>query len=325
MAYSVEQALDYLLRAHRGDRLPHAFLFSGPEGSGKRKLVSQFFQAINGERAALSDLHSIEPESKSRRIVVDQIRELEGSLRMRSSQATSKFGVIYDADRMMPQAGNAFLKTLEEPPAHSILVLVTSLPGALLETIVSRCIQVPLRLLTNRELTPEETALLEAVTTMVQEQGFAVSCALQLAGILQKALQDSKERIEAEHDALLKKDQAAYKQATDGTWLVQREERLAVLTESRYQQARTNLVLRIIEWFGDAIRIQQSGSALDLPIYRRQATNLAQRSPTSELLKRLDGLQSLVDYFSKNIQERMAIEVAFLRAFGPRLEIPVRQ
>src|SRR6202011_3702954 len=125
------------------------------------------------------------------------------------------------------------------------------------------------------------------------------------------------ERIEAEHDALLKKDQAAYKQATDGVWLSQREERLAVLTESRYQKARTDLVLRIVEWFGDAIRIQQSGSLLDLPMYREQATYLAQQTSTPDLLIRIDGLHSLVDHFSKSIQERMAVEVAFLRAFGP--------
>jgi DNA polymerase-3 subunit delta' len=317
MAYSVEQALGYLLKAHRDGRLPHAFLFSGPDGSGKRNLVNQFFQAINGATADPSDLHSIEPESKSRRIVVDQVRELEGALRMRSSRAIAKMGVIYDADRMVLQAANAFLKTLEEPPAHSILVLVTSLPGALLDTIVSRCIQVPLRLLTNRNLTAEEVTLLNNVTTIVQEQGFSVFCALRLAGALQEALNHSKERIEAEHDALLKKDQAAYKQATDGVWLSQREERLAVLTESRYQKARTDLVLRIVEWFGDAIRIQQSGSLLDLPMYREQATYLAQQTSTPDLLIRIDGLHSLVDHFSKSIQERMAIEVAFLRAFGP--------
>jgi DNA polymerase-3 subunit delta' len=316
MAFSVEQALSYLLGAHRDRRLPHAFLFSGPDGSGKRQLVRQFFDAVNGTTADQSDLHFIEPESKSRRLVVDQVRELEGALRMRSNRARTKFGVIYDADRLMPQAANAFLKTLEEPPDHSVLVLVTSLPGALLDTIVSRCIQVQLRLMTRRELTAEETDLLATIAAIMEEEGFSVVCALKMAGALQDALNRSKDRIEAEHEVLFKKDQADYKQATDGTWLEQREERLAVLTESRYQKARTNLVLKIIEWFGDAVRLQQSGSNLDLPMYREQASRLAERTSTAELLNRIDGLQSLMDYFSRNVQERMAIEVAFLRAFG---------
>ena len=97
----------------------------------------------NGRIAA--DFHGIEPESKSRKILVEQIRELEASLRMHATRAKVKFGVVYEADRLMPQAANAFLKTLEEPPDHSLLILVTALPEALLETIRSRCIEVSLR------------------------------------------------------------------------------------------------------------------------------------------------------------------------------------
>ena len=64
---------------------------------------------------------------------------------MHAARAKVKFGVVYEADRLMPQAANAFLKTLEEPPDHSVLVLVTALPEALLDTIRSRCIEVSLR------------------------------------------------------------------------------------------------------------------------------------------------------------------------------------
>ena len=145
MAFSLEQAFEYLSEANAQGRLAHSFLFSGPEGSGKRRLVAEFFRTVNGNLTDAADFHGIEPESKSRKILVEQIRELEASLRMHATRAKVKFGVVYEADRLMPQAANAFLKTLEEPPDHSVLILVTALPEALLDTIRSRCIEVSLR------------------------------------------------------------------------------------------------------------------------------------------------------------------------------------
>src|ERR1700726_4512771 len=159
MAFSIEQASKYLSEAHAQGRLAHSFLFSGPEGSGKRRLVAEFFRAVNGKWTDAADFHGIEPESKSRKILVEQIRELEASLRMHATRARVKFGVVYEADRLMPQAANAFLKTLEEPPDHSVLILVTTLPEALLDTIRSRCIEVSLRDAGVKSLTAEEAEL----------------------------------------------------------------------------------------------------------------------------------------------------------------------
>ena len=112
MAFSLEQALGYLTEANAQGRLAHSFLFSGPEGSGKRRMVAELFRVVNGNTANAADFHGIEPESKSRRILVEQIRELEASLRMHATRARMKFGVVYEADRLMAQAANAFLKTL---------------------------------------------------------------------------------------------------------------------------------------------------------------------------------------------------------------------
>src|ERR1700683_4647701 len=118
-----------------------------------------------------TDFHGIEPESKSRKILVEQIRELEASLRLHATRAKVKFGVVYEADRLMPQAANAFLKTLEEPPDHSLLVLVTSLPEALLETIRSRCIEVALRAPAVKALTAEEAELVGELFRIIATDG----------------------------------------------------------------------------------------------------------------------------------------------------------
>jgi len=317
MPFSVEKALEYLGEAYSKGRLAHAFLVSGQEGSGKRRLTKALFEMINGDSAKTVDFHQVEPESKSRKILVEQIRELESHLRMSTAGSRIKFGVIIEADRLMPQAANAFLKTLEEPPERSVLILVTPLPQALLGTIQSRCVHVMLRPPATPALTQEEESLVRNLAEIVLRNGFSIVTALRLARAFQDGLQSARANIEAEHEALLKRDQAAYRQTTDGSWLGEREERLAVLTESRYVQARANLLLRMSEWLGDVLRIKFGSDHLDLPEYRVAAAALAGSVSATALIRRLDALQSLRDLFSQNIQESLAIEAVFLKAFGP--------
>src|ERR1700719_3022877 len=183
MAFSLEQALGYLTEANAQGRLAHSFLFSGPEGSGKRRLVAELFRTVNGNTTEAADFHAIEPESKSRKILVEQIRELEALLRMHATRARVKFGVVYEADRLMAQAANAFLKTLEEPPDHSVLILVTTLPEALLETIRSRCIEIQLRPAGPKTPTVDEAELLAELCRIVEAEGFSVATALKLARV----------------------------------------------------------------------------------------------------------------------------------------------
>src|SRR2546426_9026615 len=117
MAFSPETALKYLQRAHEQNRLAHAYLISGPAESGKQTLATNLAQLINKTSTPNgSGVFRVDPESKSRRIVIDQIRELEHSLQLRATEGRRKIVVISEADRLQPQAANAFLKTLEEPP-----------------------------------------------------------------------------------------------------------------------------------------------------------------------------------------------------------------
>ena len=150
MAFTRTGAFEYLSRAYENGRLAHAYLISGPPGSGKRGLASDLSNLVTGATAAdvfasqPPGVYLAEPESKSRRIVIDQVRALEHALQMRASGGRRKVAIVAEADRLQPQAANAFLKTLEEPPNDSLLLLLSSMPEVLPDTILSRCIAVPL-------------------------------------------------------------------------------------------------------------------------------------------------------------------------------------
>ena len=159
MSLAAQDALTLLIQAHTHHRLAHAYLITGEEGSGKRELALGLCSHVLGcaPEAALThpDVHHIAPESKSRRLVIEQLRSLEGELQMRASRGGSKFGIIFEADRLVSQAANAFLKTLEEPPPNTHILLLSGQPEQLLETILSRCVEIPLR-------APQKNALSES-------------------------------------------------------------------------------------------------------------------------------------------------------------------
>src|SRR5438552_11110188 len=113
MAFSRTAALRYLRRAHEQNRLAHAYLISGSPGSGKRVLAAELANLVNGTEmgdvfsSKAREIFVAEPESKSRRIVIEQVRGLEHSLQMRASPGRRKVAIIGDADRLQPQAANA--------------------------------------------------------------------------------------------------------------------------------------------------------------------------------------------------------------------------
>jgi DNA polymerase-3 subunit delta' len=147
-----DNPIKVLRRAIATDRVPHAYLFSGIEGCGKMKtalaLIEELFcESRNGCGTCPScrhvgalqhpDLHIIEPDGQF--IKIDQIRELQSTLNYRPYEAPKKACIIDGADRLNPAAGNALLKTLEEPPGHALLILLTSRRSMVLPTILSRC------------------------------------------------------------------------------------------------------------------------------------------------------------------------------------------
>ena len=322
MAFSRTAALEYLQRAHQQNRLAHAYLISGPPGSGKQLLAAELASLVNGTNAndvfssKAREIFVARPESRSRRIVISQIRELEHTLQMCASNSRRKVAIISQADRLQPQAANAFLKTLEEPPKDSLLLLLSALPEALPDTILSRCIPIPLASNGERKNKQEEEKLVKLLQQTAREHSWTVQYAYRLAQGFQHLLRLSREQIKVETDEALKGEEARYKNSTDGTWLEEREEYYKALTESLYLQRRAELIEILFAWWTDVLRAGSSVDRRDLPDARKETGALAKRFTTPEILRKIRCLEELRDQLGRNIQEALAIEVTFLGIFA---------
>ena len=321
MAFSQDNALKYLRRAHEQKRLGHAYLISGGKGSGKRALAADLTSLVNGTKAAdvfsarAREVFVAEPESKSRRIVTEQVRNLEHALQMQASDGRRKVAIISEADRLQPQAANAFLKTLEEPPLNSLLLLLTALPETLPDTILSRCISIPLA---SRETSrsKEETALIELLRKAARPKDWNVEHAYTLAQGILRLLGGVREEIKAANAQALKDEESRYRNSTDGSWLEEREDYYKALTESQYLQRRGSLLELLFIWWSDVLRVATDMKQRNLPELAKETAIVAQRFRPSEILARIRRLDELRDHLSRNIQEALAIEVAFLSVFG---------
>ena len=322
MAFSRDTAYNLLRRADEQNRLAHAYLISGPPGSGKQVLAAELASLVNGTplsdvfSARARDIFVAQPESKSRRIVIEQIRDLEHALQMRASNGRRKVAIVSDADRLQPQAANAFLKTLEEPPKDSLLLLLSALPEALPETILSRCIAIPLAPEGQPKNKAEEKQLVKLLQQTVCEQSWSIHYAYRLAQEFQRLLRAIREQIKSETDQALKQEETRYKDSTDGAWLEERGEYYKALTESFYLHRRAGLIETLFAWWSDVLRSSNRVERRNLPNAGKETGELASRFTTAEILRRIQRLEELRDHLSRNIQEALAIEVAFLAIFS---------
>lgn len=322
MAFTRAGALEYLSRAHERGRLAHAYLISGPPASGKRGLASDLCNLVTGAKSAdvfastpPAGVYLAEPESKSRRIVIDQVRALEHALQMRSANGHRKVAIIADADRLQPQAANAFLKTLEEPPKDSLLLLLSSMPEVLPDTILSRCISVPLSSDEKTKLSAEEKELVELLGSVATPGSDGVQHAYRLARGFHNLLAQMRAAIQDENAAALKRDEVRYKNTTDGAWLDEREDYYKALTESQYVRQRSRLVEILFLWWSDVLRASTGVARREFPSARKQTEALAMKLSTAEILRRIRRLEEMRDHLGRNIQEALAVEVAFLSVF----------
>lgn len=148
-------AVKLLKRALETNRLAGTYLFYGPQGVGKEFTAREFAKALNCtektgdncgncsscariENNTYPDVTWVYPIGKGRQIKIEQVRQLQKFVSLKPYEGKTKVCIIIDAHTLNIQSGNAFLKTLEEPPPNSVFVLITHSPETLLPTIKSR-------------------------------------------------------------------------------------------------------------------------------------------------------------------------------------------
>ncbi|MEP4076517.1 MAG: DNA polymerase III subunit delta' C-terminal domain-containing protein [Haloferula sp.] len=335
MAFTVDQAVTLIEGAHERQRLAHAFLISGPRGSGKEELAARIVKSLQSGGGSGNDLFGepvkevvppldemagewvriLRPQSKSRRIKVEDVRELEKSLHMVAGPDAWKVGIIVDADRMMPQAENAFLKTLEEPPPRTLLLLLSGTPGALLPTVISRCVRMPL--VGKPDLTGEGGAELVEALNMAASSGLGTpAVALGLKSVFSLILARQKAEAESAAQEILKEEEKALRHAVEGDWLKRREDALKAVAESEYLSERARLFDVLQAWLADVLRIKTGAGGLDFPDSAESIREVAEMEPLSGLLQRMEAIEDLRVTLETNAQEGLALEVGFLKAFG---------
>jgi len=219
-----EHIVKTLANAIASGMISHAYLFSGPRGSGKTSVARLFAKAVNCENRKKENFEPcnqcsscleikqgkaidfIEIDAASHR-GIDEIRELREGIRFGPTKSKYKVFIIDEAHQLTREAANALLKTLEEPPSYAIFILATTEIHKMISTIISRCQRFDFRKLTLEEIikrleliSEKENARIErpALELIALNSGGAIRDAESLLDRVLTFKLETKEEIKAE-------------------------------------------------------------------------------------------------------------------------------
>jgi DNA polymerase-3 subunit delta' len=301
-------------------KLRHAYLFTGPQGVGRRTLALRLAQAINCpqppapgepcracrtctqiERMQHPDLSIVQADTQGGTLKVEQVRELQRSLALTPYSARYRVAILLRFEEAHPSAANALLKTLEEPPPQVVLIVTAESAEALLPTIVSRCEvlrlrpstveEVRQRLQTRWGLLPEQASLLAHIS------GGRVGYALHL--------NEAPERLEQRR-----------------SWLDDHRRMLAASRVERFAYAdgiaKDKELLRQalntwVSFWRDVLLCSAGASApLTNPDCEAEIRTLAERIGLQDALRMVSAIEHTLDLLDHNVNTRLATEVLML-------------
>jgi DNA polymerase III subunit delta' len=330
------QVTQLLQRSLERNRLAHAYLFTGnalQELEGMARTLAKTLNCLSPPRRAPHglpldccdrcdscrridaanhpDVLVLRPESKSRVITIDQMRELMRTMNLKPSAAQYKVGVIVAADRLNVQAANAFLKTLEEPPAKSILILLTTEPQRILETILSRCLRLAFAGERVR-FDAAQSSWLEGFTGVASLGTGGLLGRYRLLGLLLKKLAEQRAAIEKSLGALSPLERY---EDLDPKMRDKLEDELAAAVEAEYRRQRTELIGVLHWWLRDVWleTLSVGANLVSFPGLKSAAQAVARRISPAEARSNLEEVDRLQRQLHTNVQEALALEVGLLK------------
>jgi len=318
-----EKQLAVLLAALAQQRLHHAYLFVGAEGVGKRTVALSLArvihcseksgdfcgQCVNCERIQDGnhpDVRVIAPLPDKKEISILQIREIEKELNFRSFSGGKKIAIIDPATLMNLASQNALLKTLEEPPQDSVLILIAPNVGGLLPTLRSRCLRLsfsPLRrdllagFLTTKGMNPETANFIAAIS------GGSPGAAVNID------IEDARERRQFWSGMLSDLKAGRYRTATEAAeMLASNKEETAQFLQWAETWYRDLLVRRVTQNAGGIVNIDQL----------EQIEEHAAQSEVEHLLSLLEQTSAASAQIQRNFNRRMVLESLFFAVVGAR-------
>ncbi len=328
--------VDLLQRSLRRGRLAHAYLFScghleelellasnlacvlnclQPVRSPEGPAIDSCGHCLNCRRIiALNhpDVQWVRPESKMRIITIDQTRDLMSTINLKPTEAEYKVAMIVGVDRMNPQAANAFLKTLEEPPSCTVFMLLTTEPGRVLETILSRCLRLNFGGDARYELGTEDDEWLQGFVRIASNQKGGILDRYRLLGLLTTKLTQVKEQTEKYLSARspLEKYEDADARTRD-KWEIE----LTAAVEAEYRRKRSSVLVWVQGWLRDIWLLREGGDAdlLNWPKLEAASRSVAGRISGDAALENVRSIERLQRMLMTNVQEALALEVGLLK------------
>jgi DNA polymerase III subunit delta' len=328
------QGVQLLQRSLARGRLGHAYLFTGDQMEDLELVARTLAKILNClnpvkmdgvatdccdecptcrkiDHETHGDIHWARPESKSRVITVEQMRDLMQQIQLKPTEAEYKVIIIAGADRLNPQAANTFLKTLEEPPAKSILILLSTEPSRILETILSRCLRLNFSGDGARRLDAAQSEWLGHFGALAANEQKSLLGRYRLLDALLQKLGEIRSRVDESLTARspLEKYDEVEKDLRE-KW----EKELAAGIEAEYRRHRADLLL-LIQWWLHDVWLHTLDAGKDLLKFQdiAGAETVARRINPRLALENLQTLEQTQRLLHSNVQEALALEVGMLK------------
>jgi len=328
------QIVPRLLDICAHDRLGHAYLLLGDDSEYLQGFVLAWLQVClcpqrrqSGDacgccqvctqvaRLQYPELFVRRPHSRLRQILIDDIRSLERELSLTGSGRSRKVALILDADRMPEQAQNAFLKTLEEPPASTLLVLVSTQPRALLATIRSRCQQVSIRRNRQDYSAVQQLGLFSLLARLQPAAGAAeaLAVAARLQALFVALRQRAEQTVTQPSSTATAADAQLQQMAKEDTALAKRlAEAETAAIESEYRRLRQQVLDALHCWFLQESLLAAGVAPAQLPQPELLSYRNAAVAAVIAARQQATAAGRFANLLHTNVNERLALEALCL-------------